>query len=108
MFYLHEPWAGKASAGAGPAGCFHPKGSGRGSAVRLSGKGTRIAQELGYGYAAELGSKRNIMPGLAMLPPDWCGIRLPGNSSRRILWRFACGGSGPMRGTIVYAWEFGI
>lgn len=83
-----QAWAGKCLCWRWPRWLFRPKGSGRGSAVRLSGKGTALPGSWAMAMPP-CWEARNTMPDLAMLPPAGMAFRLPREFLRRILWRFA-------------------
>lgn len=88
MFCLHGPGQGKSLCWRSPRWLFRPKGSGRGLAVRLSGKGTALPGSWAMAMPP-CWEARNTMPDLAMLPPAGMAFRLPREFLRRILWRFA-------------------
>lgn len=85
-----------------------PKYRHRGVGSKLVREGHRLARQLGYGYSIVLGSA-DYYPALGYRPADEFGIKAPFEVPRKNF--MACrldDKAGSIRGTVVYADEFGL
>ena len=85
-----------------------PEYQGNGIGMALITEGHKIARDLGYSYSVVLGSEK-YYPKTGYVPADFFGIFAPFKVSRKKFMAYKINENAPdVRGTMIYAKEFGI
>ena len=85
-----------------------PEYQGKGIGMALITEGHKIARNLGYGYSVVLGSEK-YYPRTGYVPADTFGIFAPFEVSRKKFMAYKINeNASDVRGTMIYAKEFGI